>query len=106
MDHEEVDDDQYPPEIPAGTKVLYTGPESMRVLGQLLVEHPGIVSDAGEKHADVRWVDKQDWFVNEGIFDPRWLTVVDDSVFAARAEELRASDWDGFSGEAPGEHRQ
>ena len=106
MDDGDLDDDRYPPELAPAAKVIYTGPEHMRILGHLLVEHPGVVSGAGEKHADVRWVDKQDWFVHEGMFDPRWLTVVDDGVFAVRAQELRASDWSGFSDEAPGERRQ
>lgn len=54
-----------------------------------------MVAGVGEKHADVRWVDEQDWFVHEGVFGPPWLSVVDDSVFAVRDQELRASDWAG-----------
>lgn len=64
-----------------------------------------MVSSAAEKHVDVRWVDKRDWFVAEGVFDPRWLTVVDDRDFTGRAEKLRVSDWPGFSAEAPGSRR-
>jgi hypothetical protein len=103
---DDADEDRYPAELPSGVKVIFSGPDDVRLLVHLLPEHPGVVSSAGEKHADVRWVDKQDWFVHEGVFDPRWLTVVDDSVFIVRTEELRASDWDGFSKEAPGERRQ
>ncbi len=101
-----LDDDRYPPELPTGAMVVYTGPEPVRLLAHLVAEHPGVVSSAGEKHADVRWVDKQDWFVHEGVFDPRWLTVVEGSDFAVRAEELRASDWAGFSEGAPGQRRK
>ena len=78
----------------------------MRLLGHLLVGHPGVVASAGQKHADVRWVDKRDWFVHEGVFDPRWLTVVDDDVFTDRAAQLRASDWGGFADDAPGDRRR
>ncbi len=95
----------YPPDLPAGATVIYTGSEDVRLLGQLVVEHPGVVANASEKHADVRWVDKQDWFVNEGIFDPRDLTVIDERDFADRADQLRRSDWSGFSDEAPGDRR-
>ena len=105
MDDVDPCDDRYPPQLSDGATVIYAGPEHVRLLCHLVFEHPGVVSGAGEKHADVRWVDKQDWFVHEGIFDPCWLTVVGDSDFAVRAEELRASDWAGFSKTAPGQRR-
>lgn len=102
MNESDAEDVPYPPDLPAGAKVIYIGAEDVRLLEHLVVEHPGVISGTGEKHADVRWVDKHDWFVNEGIFDPRDLTVIDDHDFTVRAEQLRRSDWPGFSAEAPG----
>ena len=106
MDEQEPGDVPYPPDLATGTKIIYTGSEDVRLLEHLMIEHPGVVAGAGEKHADVRWVDKQDWFVNDGIFDPRDLTTIDEDDFTARAKQLRCSDWPGFSREAPGRRRK
>jgi len=78
-----------------GSFVLLHGPASLFEAVPLRPEHPGVVLSSGEKHVDVRWVDKQGWWVDEGVFDPRWLEIVSQERYDEQVEKLRASSWKG-----------